>query len=346
MKCFSPGCESAKPASMTLQPLMSLLADGKIHSGRALGEAFGLSRAGIWKQVEALRAMGVDVQSLPGRGYVIEGGIALLDKALISKQLDPAAQHLAQVFDLHFSIDSTNAEASRRASRGEQSCLVIAEHQAQGRGRRGRQWVSPFGRNIYMSLLWPFQTGVAALEGLSLVCALVVVRALHRMGVDGFEVKWPNDILFRQRKLAGILLEISGDVSGPCRVVIGIGVNAQMPAAAGASIDQPYSDLAAATDHVIDRNRLAAALISELTQALARFQREGFAPFRDEWMQLDAYAGQSVEIRAGNHSRVGIAAGVDAAGCLLLDTGEGLLTISGGEMLPSLRPAPAVPGAD
>lgn len=346
MKCFWPGCESAKPVSMTLQVLMSLLADGKVHSGRALGEALGRSRAGVWKQVEALRALGVEVLSLPGRGYLIEGGIGLLDKALICAQMDPSAQHLAQVFDLHFSIDSTNAEASRKAASGEQSCLVMAEHQAQGRGRRGRQWVSPFGRNIYMSLLWPFQTGVAALEGLSLVCALVVVRALQRMGCEGFKVKWPNDILFQQRKLAGILLEISGDVSGPCRVVIGIGVNAQMPAGAGAAIDQPYSDLAAATDNVIDRNRLAAALISELAGALARFQRDGFAPFLDEWMLLDAYAGQPVEIRAGNHGRVGIAAGVDSSGCLLLDTDEGQVTISGGEMLPSLRPVMAESGAD
>jgi BirA family biotin operon repressor/biotin-[acetyl-CoA-carboxylase] ligase len=197
-----------------------------------------------------------------------------------------------------------------------------------------------------MSLLWPFQTGVAGLEGLSLVCALVVVRALRQMGCDGFQVKWPNDILFQQRKLAGILLEISGDVSGPCRVVIGIGVNVRMPATAGAAIDQPYSDLAAATDQVIDRNQLAAALINELVQALTEFQQHGFGPFRHEWMQLDAYAGQPVEIKAGQHSRFGIAAGVDASGCLLLDTEQGRVTVSGGEMLPSLRPWPGAKGAE
>ncbi|MEX2333035.1 MAG: biotin--[acetyl-CoA-carboxylase] ligase, partial [Pseudohongiella sp.] len=190
----------------------------------------------------------------------------------------------------------------------------------------------------YMSLLWPFQSGVAALEGLSLVCALVVVRALQPVAGDGFRVKWPNDVLFQGRKLAGILIEISGDVSGPCRVVIGIGVNAQMPAGAGAAIDQPYSDLGAVSDGVIDRNLLAAALVNELVSALTEFQVHGFEPFRDEWMRLDAYAGQQVEIRAGNHGRVGVAAGVDLSGCLLLDTAEGRVTISGGEMLPSLRP--------
>ena len=326
---------------MNLQPLMSLLADGRIHSGRALGDAFGLSRAGIWKQIEALRALGVDVQAVPGQGYQISGGVRLLDKGLIGTSLSPAAKHLAQAFDLHFSIDSTNAEAARKAANGTSSWLVMAEHQAQGRGRRGRQWVSPFGRNIYMSLLWPFQSGVAGLEGLSLVCALVVVKALRHMGCDGLQVKWPNDILFHQRKLAGILLEISGDVSGPCRVVIGIGVNAQMPATAGAAIDQPYSDLVAVTDRVVDRNQLAAALVNELVQALADFERHGFAPFRNEWIQLDAYAGQPVEIKAGQHGRVGVAAGVDASGCLLLDTAEGRVTISGGEMLPSLRPLPS-----
>ena len=334
------------PGNMTVQPLMLMLADGEIHSGRALGESLGLSRAGIWKQVEALRAMGVEVQALPGRGYHIEGGVELLDKALIVASLEPAAQHLRQAFDLHFTIDSTNAEASRQAAQGAQTFLVLAEHQARGQGRRGRSWVSPFGRNIYMSLLWPFQSGVAALEGLSLVCALVVVRALRRMGCDGLKVKWPNDILFQGRKLAGILLEISGDVSGPCRVVIGIGVNARMPAGAGAAIDQPYSDLAAASDGVVDRNLLAAALINELVSALSEFQVRGFAPFRDEWMRLDAYAGQRVEIKAGNYGRSGIAAGVDTSGCLLLDTSQGRVTISGGEMLPSLRPVPVGRGVD
>lgn len=323
---------------------MSVLADGEVHSGQALGRVLGLSRAGIWKQIEALRALGVDVEAVPGRGYQIVGGIRLLDKALITAGLDPASSRLAPVFDLRFSIDSTNAEAARRAAQGEQSYLVLAEHQAQGRGRRGRSWVSPFGRNIYMSLLWPFQTGVAALEGLSLVCALVVVKALSRVGCNGFTVKWPNDVLFQQRKLAGILLEISGDVSGPCRVVIGIGINASMPAGAGTAIDQPYSDLAAVTGRVIDRNLLAAALINELVVALTEFQQHGFAPFRDQWMRLDAYAGLPVEIKAGNNSRVGVAAGVDLSGCLLLDTNEGRVTISGGEMLPSVRPLGEVPG--
>lgn len=330
---------------MTLQPLMTLLADGKIHSGRALGEILELSRAGVWKQVEALRAIGVEVESLPGRGYCIDGGIVLLDKAAMIANFLPVTQHLASTFDLHFSIDSTNAEASRKAMQGEQAFLVLAEHQAQGRGRRGRSWVSPFGRNIYMSLLWPFQSGVAALEGLSLVCALVVIKALQGLGCEGFNVKWPNDILFQQHKLAGILLEISGDVSGPCHVVIGIGVNARMPAGAGAAIDQPYSDLESASEQTIDRNLLAASLINELVLALAEFEVHGFAPFREDWMRLDAYAGQPVEIRAGNYGHIGIAAGVDMSGCLLLDTTEGRVTISGGEMLPSLRPLTGAQGA-
>src|SRR5690606_22869911 len=114
---------------------------------------------------------------------------------------------------------------------------------SRGKGRRGRTWVSPLGRNIYFSLLWGFQNGVAALEGLSLLCAVAVVRALQRAGVDGLGVKWPNDVLRHGNKLAGILLEVQGDVTGPCRVVIGIGINVHMPASAGASIDQAYSDL-------------------------------------------------------------------------------------------------------
>jgi BirA family transcriptional regulator, biotin operon repressor / biotin---[acetyl-CoA-carboxylase] ligase len=235
-------------------------------------------------------------------------------------------------------VGSTNTEAMTKAGEGCESYLVMTEHQSLGRGRRGRSWVSPFGHNLYMSMLWSFQGGIAALEGLSLVCALAVKRALNRQSYDGVGVKWPNDVLFERQKLAGILLEVSGDVSGPCKVVIGIGLNIDMPMLAGRGIDQPFSDLKSMRSVTVDRNLLASVLVSELVSAIKLFQKAGFEPFRDEWQQADVYLGQPVEIQSGQHKQSGLCAGVDEAGRLLLDTTEWVQRIAGGEVMPSLRP--------
>lgn len=323
---------------MNLVPLLQLLSDGTSHSGEALGKALGISRAAVWKQIRLLKDMGVGIQAVTGKGYCIAGGLQLLDRDAIVAGFDDGVQDAVSAVDVHFSIGSTNTEALARAADGCTSFLVFAEHQTQGRGRRGRNWISPFGHNLYFSLLWSFQGGVAALEGLSLVCALAVRRALLRLAYQGVEVKWPNDVLFRRQKLAGILLEVSGDVSGPCKVVIGIGLNIDMPMMAGRAIDQPFSDLKSVRDGHVDRNALASALSSELVGAIKEFDAEGFAPFRDEWMQSDTYLGQVVEIHSGQSIQTGICAGVDEAGRLLLESGQAVQRIAGGEVMPSLRP--------
>lgn len=323
---------------MNVLPLLQCLADGDYHSGQDLGLRLGISRAAIWKQMQVVRELGVGIEAITGRGYCVPGGLNLLDKSEICRHLTGPAVSLVDRFNLHFSTGSTNTDAMAKVEQGFDRWLVMTEHQSRGRGRRGRQWVSPFGHNLYQSLLWTFQGGIAALEGLSLVCALVVLRTLKSQGYEDITLKWPNDVLFNGRKLAGILLEVSGDVAGPCRVVMGIGVNTAMPAGAGTAIDQPYSDLRSVSNGVVDRNQLAAALINEWVLTLEQFERAGFSQFRDEWMGSDAYLGQLVEIKSGANVIVGVSAGVDPAGRLLLDTDSGCITVAGGELLPSLRP--------
>lgn len=323
---------------MNVFPLLAKLADGQFHSGQALGQALGISHAAVWKQIKVLKDLGVDIHAVTGKGYRIPAGLDLLDRNKIIAGMDDGAASLRHGFDLHLSTGSTNSDAMRKAEAGETSYLVMSEHQSNGRGRRGRSWVSPLGHNIYMSLLWSFQNGVAALEGLSLVCALVVVRALKREGYDDFQVKWPNDVLYRGRKLAGILLEVNGDAAGHCRLIIGIGVNSAMPAKAAGEIDQPYSDLRLVSGRAASRNSLAVSLVNELVSGVRQFEAEGFTAFREEWMRTDTYLGCVVEIIAGSIRTRGRVAGVDAAGRLLLDTDEGRQIISGGELLPSLRP--------
>lgn len=323
---------------MNLQPLLVWLADGQFHSGQVLGERLGISRAAVWKQVQASKDLGVEIHAVSGRGYRIPGGLDLLDKQRIVNALASGARSIAANFQLHLSVDSTNTEAMRQAADGAVSALVIAEHQVSGRGRRGKTWVSPFGHNLYMSMVWSFQGGVAALEGLSLVCGLAVVRALRDQGYTGFELKWPNDVLYQGRKLAGILLEVTGDLTGACRVVVGIGVNTRLPVAAGKAIDQPYSELEAISAERVDRNGLAAGLVNELFACLTVFSKQGFKPFRQQWMALDRYHGAEVEIHAGHQVMTGRAVAVDDLGRLLLESDEGLVTVTGGELMPSLRP--------
>ena len=226
----------------------------------------------------------------------------------------------------------------RKAREGQSHFLVLAEHQANGRGRRGKAWVSPLGANIALSLLWTFKSGMAALEGLSLAVAILVVDALRACGFEGMGVKWPNDILLNSSKLAGILIEISGEAEGPSRVVIGIGINVKMPFSSAAVIDQAYTDLSSNFERSPDRSRIVAMLVKSLTAGLAVFAKNGFAAFQPRWNDIDVYRGRDVEISSGNTRRVGRDIGVSDTGALLLETETGVVHIGGGELTPSLRP--------
>jgi len=320
--------------------LLPLLASGDFRSGQDLADALGVSRTAVWKQLKALADLGLEIESVRGRGYRIPAGIDLLDARAVQSGLTDRARALLARLDLLETIDSTNAEVLRQLELGAPGGLVCsAEQQTAGRGRRGRTWVSPFARNLYLSAAWQYHQGAAALEGLSLAVGVAVARALAAFGLPPVQLKWPNDVLFQGAKLGGILLEMSGDAAGTCSVVVGVGLNVAMPAAAGRDIDQAWTDIERASggSHP-GRSALLAALINELLPLLAGFEQAGFAPWRDEWMALDAYADQPVVLNTGAQALAGIARGVDARGALQLETAAaGRQSIFGGEL--SLRPA-------
>ena len=325
---------------MDLRPLLSTLSDGQFHSGEKLGQRLSISRSAVWKQIERLRKMGVEVHSVTGKGYRLPAGLALMSRQTIFEYLDATTIEWMRDLELLFSTTSTNAEAMLRAQAGVERCVIMAEHQTQGRGRRGRSWASPLGANIYLSMVASFQAGVAALEGLSLAVAVYVVRALEKYGIVGLGVKWPNDILIDGRKLAGILLEVSGDLTGPCKIVIGIGLNVRMPAAMSLLIEQPYTDLALNFRGHLDRDKIVAGIIRELALGLVEFNNSGFISLRSSWDKLDVYKGRMVEIRAGSNLIQGRVKGVSETGALLLETDSGPRTVAGGEIMPSMRPWP------
>lgn len=325
---------------MKNQSLLAILADGDFHSGRELGELLSVSRSAVWKQIKKLEALGLEVYSVKGRGYRVPGGLNLLDEGVIASKLTEYALGYLSKIDLELSIPSTNRAAMLACQQeNAHGRVFIAEQQTSGRGRRGREWVSPFGRNLYFSTVWRFQQGVLALDGLSLLVGLCVLNALRALGAEGVELKWPNDLLWKGRKLAGILLELNGEPSGECQVVIGVGVNTSMPKSEALKIDQPWVDLSSILGRPACRNTLVAALLDELAKVLPRFEQEGFKPWVDEWQARHAYQGEPVRLLLGNSEKSGICLGIDEVGALRLRTEDGIEAYHAGEI--SVRPLAA-----
>ena len=242
---------------------------------------------------------------------------------------DDAKLDLSQV-DVHWSVDSTNVVMMNRSRlEGFAGSVCLAERQTAGKGRRGRHWVSPFGKNIYISLGWHLPVA-RSVEGLSLVVGLAVARAIEASGGGAVQLKWPNDVLKDRAKVAGILVELGGVQSGQRSVVAGIGVNLNLSEADASSIDQPWQAL-----KVDSRNQLIGQLINHLTRDFKVFAAEGFAPFRAQWMAHDAFKDEQVRVLLGENSIPGRNRGVDEAGNLLVETDQGLQHFNAGEV--SLR---------
>ncbi len=319
--------------------LLNLLADGHYHSGETLGAALGVSRMAVWKQVRALREHGLPLEVVRGKGYRLPDSFELLDADAILTGLSPTTRAWLAQLDTFLEIDSTNTWLRQQALDGAPSGSVcLAEMQHGGRGRRNRPWISPFAANLYLSLLWRSDAGAAGLGGLSLVVGVALLRSLHGFGIDSAGLKWPNDVLVDGAKLAGILIDVAGESSGPCSVIVGVGMNVSMPAASATAIDQPWIDLCRLTGRQrFPRNRLAASVLDCSVSAIAEFEQSGLEPFLAEWRQYDLVDGREVSLELPNERIQGRACGVDAAGALLVETSKGYRRFASGEV--SLRVA-------
>ena len=330
-------------SSGALRVILECLSDGGYHSGEELGELLGVSRAAVWKHLQRLESLGVHIESTKGRGYRIPAGLDLLQQQRILEGVSEKVRSLCPVVDVFAQIDSTNTYLMNTAEVHGRACF--AEMQTSGRGRRGRSWYSPFAQNIYLSVGWTFAGGVAALEGLSLAIGVALVRALARLGVAGVSLKWPNDVLYRGNKLAGILIEMRGDLAGDCQVVIGVGLNVKMQSETEAVVDQqitqPWIDLhrILQEQHLpnLDRNRVASAVLEEMVMLLSDYPVKGFGDYCHEWESYNAHADCLVELHSPGQVISGIMRGVNAQGALRLQTEKGEELFYGGEL--SLRRA-------
>lgn len=313
--------------------LLKLLQDGQFHSGEALGKALGVSRSAIWKQLQALQSeFSLPLHKVRGRGYRLAAPLQLLDADRLNAQLN-VPHWRAYVMT---SVDSTNAEASRLLPTAK--CLpfyVVTERQTSGRGRRGRSWESPFGENLYYSLVIRVENGMRQLEGMSLAVGLALLQVIRGFGVVNAGLKWPNDVLVNEKKIAGILLELSGEPADVCHVVIGIGLNVNMLEAHTGVIDQPWTSMRKELGAPSNRNELVAELNKQLSHYLDIQLRDGFAALQGEWQASHLWQGRRVAITAAQDPIKGEVVGVDQSGAIRLRVGDVERSFSGGEL--SLR---------
>ena len=315
-----------------MQPvqLLALLATGESLSGAALAAQTGVTRTAIWKQIEALRIRGVPIEARGHAGYQVPWPLQMLDVEQIRAMLPAPLERSLGALEVHWELDSTSSELQRRGTTAKDFSIVLAETQTAGRGRRGREWLSPPGLNLYLSCLKRFEQGFAALSGLSLALGVIVLRALEDLGIAGVGLKWPNDVLAVPTgehpggKLGGILVELSGEYQGPCAAIIGIGLNLRLTPALHAQAGQPACDLATlAGGTPPDRNRVAAKLVATLVEGLRQFEHDGFAGFVDDYARHDLLRDQPLQLSGVLGAFDATGAGVDARGALQVRMADG-----------------------
>jgi len=325
------------------ETLLALLADGALHPGAELASRLQLGGDELSGLVHELRERGVAVADVPGGAFRLPEAVELLDAGRIAEDARRRGTPLPQPVEVLFETGSTNTLlADARPPPPGQPRIVFAELQHAGRGRRGRSWLAPFGSGLTFSVAWTFPGTPPGLAALGLALGVAVAEALHGLGLAEVRLKWPNDVLWRGRKLGGMLLQLRTEADGAATVVAGLGLNLSLPPATRAALAGggalPVADLREALAAAPPgRNEIAAMLASAMLEALAGFERSGFAPFAGRWTALDALAGQRVVVSEGSSDVEGEACGVDAEGALQLLVDGELRRFLSGDV--SLRPS-------
>jgi BirA family biotin operon repressor/biotin-[acetyl-CoA-carboxylase] ligase len=312
---------------VSVERLLHALADGRTHSGEELARTFGISRAAVWKQIAKLADFGLAVEAAPGAGYRLPRRLDLLDATAVRAALEPnVAARLAKL-EVFTELESTNERLLAAAPAPGELDVCIAEFQTAGRGRRGRRWNAPLGSGICLSVGWQFAGMPAELGALTLAVGVAVRRVVARIAGVTIALKWPNDLVFDERKLGGILLEIKAEAHGGAHVVAGVGLNVALPATLLHSLsDWPHGAIDLATALGTEppaRAALAGALVNELAMVFIDYPSQGFAAYRREWRAADFLRGRAVQLDEPAGPLRGTAAGIDADGALLVETAAG-----------------------
>ncbi len=324
------------------QKLLTILGDADTHSGTAIADSLGVSRAAIWKHLQQLRELGVEVDAEAGQGYRLKQAYEPLDASLIRERLSSSVRNAIGSLNVQWECDSTNNVVLDQLQHSPVpagvSAVCLTEMQTAGRGRRGRQWQSPPGGGIWLSLSWTWDVVPADMSALSLSIGAAVLRVLQQHDVPDLSLKWPNDVLVADSKLGGILVDIQGDLSGPLTIVVGVGLNVNVSALTREQVKeaggQPPIGLADCLASV-SRNAVVADLLNKFVQVLREYAVKGFAADRAFWQQHDYLLGKPVAITGRDNSK-GVAGGVTADGYLIVRTSEGEQRVGSGDV--SVRP--------
>lgn len=301
-------------------------------SGETLARTLGLSRASVHNQIERARSLGIAVHAVRGMGYRLALPCSWLDDSRLNADAPPGFY-----IQLHQVLESTNNALLTQAQRGQfHKHVLVSEWQSGGRGRRGRNWISPLGGGLTFSVLWRFNRPLTALSGLSLAVGVALVRGLRALGLVHAGVKWPNDILVGDGKLAGILIETQGDMLSAASAVIGIGLNVRAWSGELGEVSDPVATLEGVLGRHVDRNTVLLVLLAQLDAVLTIFDGQGFAAFQEEWTALHAWHERRVRVLQGNGEAFeGEVQGIDEAGVLLIKAGDLICRVHSGDV--SLR---------
>jgi BirA family biotin operon repressor/biotin-[acetyl-CoA-carboxylase] ligase len=296
-----------------------------------------VSRTAVWKALHGISDLGLELHSVPKRGYRLPQPIEPVTRARMQKDLSASARERIRQFEIFDAIESTNSHLFARTELpAGRTDVCIAEYQSAGRGRRGRSWTAPYGSGLCLSMNWQFPDTPRQIGALSLAVGVGVLRALRAAKLGEVGLKWPNDVVSGGRKLGGILIELRAESAGPAYVVLGLGLNFHLSTQARRTIQTsgvaPVDLAELRSAAAPSRNALAAAIISQLTEVLAEFQQHGFRPFMSEWREVDALAGKAVRVLVGAETHGGIARGIDEDGALMLETPAGLMRFVSGEV--------------
>lgn len=307
--------------------LVNILNDGQYHDGNSLGKALQLTRSAVWKSIKKLQNYGIKIDSIKGKGYLLQEPLLLIDQSEIKN-------HIAQNIELTVfeTINSTN-QYLKQFKYHKNPKICIAEQQTAGKGRFNREWYSPFGKNIYLSCLYPFEKDVSELAGLSLLTSLAVIKTLQDIGIkEHLFVKWSNDIVYDSKKLAGNLIEVQAETHATSHAIIGIGLNVNMLHDQENNISQHWTSVHQILHRYIDRNDLCIRLINHLMMHLKIFETNGFEIFMDEWNNVDYLKNKFISLNIYNEKAVGKVLGINAQGYLLLQLSDGNVRVcSSGE---------------
>jgi BirA family biotin operon repressor/biotin-[acetyl-CoA-carboxylase] ligase len=331
---------SARAPVPLVAQVFRALADGRFHSGGELAKSLRVSRSAVWKAVRSLRELGATLHAVRNRGYRLAHGSEPLEAARIRERLPREVRdHIVRI-QAEWSIPSTNSALLGRPNPASGTTeVMLAEYQTAGRGRRGRAWLAPPGGAICLSLSWTFLEVPQDLGALGLVIGVCSLRVLRELGVSGAALKWPNDLLVGERKLAGVLIELRAESAGPACVVIGVGLNVALGAALLKQIAETgtaATDLATAGITAPSRNAIAASLVSACVRGLIEFERHGLKPFIEEWRAADALRGRPVNVTAAEGVARGLARGIDVHGALVVETPHGVKRFISGDV--TVRP--------